>query len=66
MKAYNFSLRRGVKLYRKLAIELVIGAGIVNAYCPHQQITNDKMSITKFREEIIRGKNVAYFVLLPS
>ncbi|KAG5900067.1 hypothetical protein JTB14_016040 [Gonioctena quinquepunctata] len=32
MKEYNSSLRRGVKWYRKLGIELVIGAGIVNAH----------------------------------
>ena len=55
MKSYNSSLRRGVKWYRKLAIELVVGSTIVNAYVLHQQITNDKMSITKFREEVIKG-----------
>lgn len=56
MKSYNTSLRRGVKWYRKLAIELVVGAALVNSYWLHQHITNDKMSITKFREEVIKGK----------
>lgn len=56
MKSYNTSLRRGVKWYRKLAIELVIGAGLVNAYYLHQRVTNNKMSITRFREEVIKGR----------
>lgn len=55
MKAYNSSLRRGVKWYRKLAIELVCGAAIVNSHWLHQRVTNNKMSITKFREEVIKG-----------
>lgn len=41
-------MRRGVKWYRKLAIELLVGSAIVNAYIVHQQIN-------KFREEVIRG-----------
>ncbi|XP_074026865.1 uncharacterized protein [Leptinotarsa decemlineata] len=55
MKAYNSSLRRGVKWYRKLATELVGGAAIVNSHWLHQRVTNNKMSITKFREEVIKG-----------
>ncbi|KAJ8964003.1 hypothetical protein NQ314_005215 [Rhamnusium bicolor] len=42
MKSYNSSLRRGVKWYRKLTIELVIGAAIVNSYLLHQKVTNEK------------------------
>jgi hypothetical protein len=56
MKSYNSSLRRGVKWYRKLAIELIAGSALVNAYLLHQEITNNKMSITQFREEVIVGK----------
>ncbi|KAJ8934039.1 hypothetical protein NQ314_013614 [Rhamnusium bicolor] len=54
-KSYNSSLRRGVKWYRKLGIELIAGSALVNAYLFHQEITNNKMSITKFREEVIHG-----------
>jgi len=61
MKAYNSSLRRGVKWYRKLAIELVVGSSLVNAYIIHQSITHDKMSITTFREQVIEGKNLFFF-----
>jgi hypothetical protein len=56
MKSYNSSLRRGVKWYRKLAIELIAGSALVNAYLLHQEITNNKMSITQFREEVTVGK----------
>lgn len=52
MKAYASSLRRGVKWYRKLAIELLIGSATVNAFILHQEVANEKMSITKFKEEI--------------
>lgn len=54
MKAYNSSLRRGVKWYRKLAIELVVGSAVVNAYIIHQEVTQNKMTITKFRESVIK------------
>ena len=55
MKSYNSSLRQGVKWYRKLAIELVIGSALVNAYLLHQKVTQNKMTITQYREEVIRG-----------
>ncbi|KAG5872126.1 hypothetical protein JTB14_013446 [Gonioctena quinquepunctata] len=46
MKSYNISLRRGVNWYRKLAIE-------VNAHILHQEVANEKLSIIKFKEEIV-------------
>ncbi|KAF2898136.1 hypothetical protein ILUMI_08034 [Ignelater luminosus] len=55
MKPSNSSLRRDVEWYGKLAIELVIGAAIVNAYWLHQHVTNGKMTTTEFREEVIEG-----------
>lgn len=55
MKAYNTSLRRSIKWYRKLVIEVVIGAALVNAHWLHQRVTNDKMSITVFRENVVKG-----------
>lgn len=53
LKAYNSCLRRGVKWYRKLAFELILGTAIVNAHILYCQVTNRKISITQFREEII-------------
>nr|CAH7763420.1 unnamed protein product [Callosobruchus chinensis] len=54
MKAYNTCLRRGIKWYRKLAIELLTGTALVNAYVLHQAVTNNKMTITKFKEVITK------------
>lgn len=53
MKAYSSSLRRGIKWYRKLAIELLLGTALVNAYILHQEVANDNISITKFKESLI-------------
>ncbi|XP_072377779.1 uncharacterized protein [Diabrotica undecimpunctata] len=55
VKAYNTSLRRSLKWYRKLALELLTGTCLVNAYIAHQEIANVNMSITKFREEVVTG-----------
>ncbi|KAJ8966819.1 hypothetical protein NQ314_003281 [Rhamnusium bicolor] len=55
MKSHNSSLRRGVKWYRKLAVELIARSALVNTYLLHQDITNNKMSITNFREEVTVG-----------
>ncbi|KAJ8968491.1 hypothetical protein NQ314_002279 [Rhamnusium bicolor] len=54
VKAYNTSLRRSLKWYRKLALELLTGTSLVNAHSAHQEIANEKMSITKYREEVIK------------
>ncbi|CAH1998424.1 unnamed protein product [Acanthoscelides obtectus] len=50
VKSYTTSLRRGVKWYPKLAIELLIGSALVNAHVLHQEVANEKMSITKFKQ----------------
>lgn len=42
-----------MKWYRKLAIELLAGTAVVNAYILHQEVANEKMSITKFKEMLI-------------
>ncbi|KAJ8951041.1 hypothetical protein NQ314_007741 [Rhamnusium bicolor] len=52
MNAYSTSLRRGVKWYSKLAIELLLGTTIVKAFILHQEVANGKMSITQFKEKI--------------
>lgn len=52
MKAYNSSLRRGVKWYRKLAIEMIFGSTIVNAHIVYTTVTKNKISITSFKEKL--------------
>ncbi|KAI4456180.1 hypothetical protein MML48_8g00008220 [Holotrichia oblita] len=55
IKAYNTSLRRSLKWYRKLALELLPGRTLVNAHIAHQKIANEKLSISKFTEEVVKG-----------
>lgn len=52
MKAYNSSLRRGIKWYRKLAIEMIFGSTIVNAHIVYSYVTKNKISITNFKEKL--------------
>jgi hypothetical protein len=52
-KAYNTSLRRGIKWYKKLAMELLLGTTIGNAHILYNEITKRKITITKFKEEIL-------------
>jgi hypothetical protein len=62
IKSYCTSLRRGVKWYRKLAIELLIGTSTVNALYVYNKLTNENMQITAFKEKIIEeltGINVS-------
>lgn len=50
LKSYNSSLRRGIKWYRKLAIEMLLGTSIVNAHMVYSAVTTNKISITSFKE----------------
>ncbi|XP_049828998.1 uncharacterized protein LOC126267738 [Schistocerca gregaria] len=52
MKLYSHCLRRGVKWYRKLAVELLKGSALVNAHVIYRYMNNKKISITKFKEEV--------------
>lgn len=51
-KAYSSSLRKGIKWYRKIAVELLLGSAIVNAHLVYQKITGNKSTITAFKEEL--------------
>ncbi|XP_050309162.1 piggyBac transposable element-derived protein 4-like [Anthonomus grandis grandis] len=55
VKAYSTSLRRGIKWYRKLAVELLLGSAVVNAYLLYKSVTSKKISITCFREELVES-----------
>jgi hypothetical protein len=50
LKAYAPSLRKGVKWYRKLAVELLTGTAVVNAFIMFQDVIKTKMCITTFKE----------------
>lgn len=55
MKAYNSCLCKGLKWYRKFAIELLTGTALVIDFVAHQDITKNTIPITDFREEVIEG-----------
>lgn len=52
MKSYSSSLRKGIKWYRKIAVELLLGSSMVNAYLLYKTVTGNNMSITEFREQV--------------
>lgn len=67
-KAYNTPLRRGVKWYRKLAVEIILGTTLVNAFVTYIELTKDKISITKFKQNILKyilKKNTPEIATLP-
>lgn len=52
MSSYNSALRKTVKWYRKIAIEVLFGTAMVNAHFLYKKITGVKMSITEFKQKI--------------
>lgn len=55
MASYNSALRRSLKWYRKLAIELLWGTTLVNAHFLYRKITNKNTQIGDFREQIVES-----------
>ncbi|XP_046404681.1 piggyBac transposable element-derived protein 4-like [Ischnura elegans] len=54
MSSYYTSLRKTIKWYRKIIIELICGTMLINAWCIHKKLDNQKkLSILQFRENII-------------
>lgn len=51
--AYNTPIRRSIKWYRKIAIELLTNTAVVNAHVVYTHVTGKKMIITDFREKIV-------------
>lgn len=54
VKAYASCLRRSVKWYRKLAVEILLGSAVVNAFIIYKSVTDKNISITEFRENIAK------------
>lgn len=53
MGSYVTTLRKGVKWYRKLGLELLLGTAIVNAWVVYKYISGKKITIIRFRENLI-------------
>lgn len=54
---YKTALRKDVKQYSKLAIDLILKCGVVNASVIYKEVTNKKIKMKEFQEKI-------YIVLL--
>ena len=52
MASYATSLRKGVKWYRKLGIELILGISVVNAWILYEKASQKKHKIRNFKEEL--------------
>ncbi|XP_074039982.1 piggyBac transposable element-derived protein 4 [Leptinotarsa decemlineata] len=53
-KAYNTPPRRGIKWYRKLAVELLLGTSLVIAHVVYKKLTLNKIQITEFKKDIVK------------
>ncbi|CAK9824132.1 PiggyBac transposable element-derived protein 4 [Anthophora retusa] len=52
MNGYNSPLRRSLKWYRKLAIELLLNTAVLNSFILFKNITTKRISITEFRKKL--------------
>ncbi|CAH2009194.1 unnamed protein product [Acanthoscelides obtectus] len=55
MASYYSALRKTVKWYRKIAIDLIFGTALVNAHFLYKAINNRSVSITEFKESIVES-----------
>lgn len=53
MSSYSSPLRKTVKWYRKLRIEILLNTAIVNAWIVFTETRNTKMSIVEFRKSLV-------------
>lgn len=54
MASYNTCLRRTLKWYRKIAIELLFGTAMVNAHILYKKITQKSIPITDFQISVAK------------
>lgn len=52
MTAYSSPLRKTIRWYKKLAVELLLNTAIVNAMILHNSVTKNKISVVQFRKKI--------------
>lgn len=55
LASYNSPVRKSIKWYRKVAMELITNTTVVNAFIAFTKLENKRIDITKFREEIVLG-----------
>ncbi|XP_066252466.1 piggyBac transposable element-derived protein 4-like [Euwallacea similis] len=52
MSSYHSSIRKGLKWYRKVVFELILGTTVVNAWVVYNMIAQTKIGIFQFRKEL--------------
>ena len=55
LASYVTTLRKGVKWFRKLGIELLLGVAIVNALLIYKEVTGSRINIRSFLSSIARA-----------
>lgn len=52
LSSYATTIRKGIKWYRKVAIEFLTNTSVINSFHLYRCITGKTISITKFREQL--------------
>lgn len=55
MGSYSSCLRRGVKWYRKVAIDIICNTSLLNAFSIYKEVTGNYKTITHFKDDIVNG-----------
>jgi len=55
MGSYSSCLRRGVKWYRKVAMDIICNTLLLNAFSIYKGVTGNSKTITQFKDDIING-----------
>lgn len=50
--SYSSAVRRSIKWYRKVAVEVILGTSVINSLYLYNKINESKISITNFRENL--------------
>lgn len=54
MASYSSPLKRSIKWYRKVAFDILLSTSVVNALSLYKSVTMNNITITRFKEEIIK------------
>ncbi|KAJ8931030.1 hypothetical protein NQ314_016108 [Rhamnusium bicolor] len=52
MSSYSSAIRRSIKWYRKVAVEVILGTSVINSLYLYNEINETAISITNFRENL--------------
>ncbi|XP_022837201.1 piggyBac transposable element-derived protein 4-like [Spodoptera litura] len=55
MTAYQTPLRKSIKWYKKLGIDILLNTAMVNALILYQSVARKKISVLEFRKEIMKS-----------